>query len=374
MDSDMKQIMTEIKGSVESFASRITSLQTQVDAIDSKVSEQRIRPYDGGADPIRKALEESPELNRLREIGRGKAVVQIKDLANLQVKTTITSAALGSGSAGVLMPDQRPGVIPGAQRRLFMRDVLRKSTTTNNAVFFVRENVFTNAASPQVEAAQKGQSALTFTTDSEAVICIAHVIPLTRQALDDFTTLADYVSRKLLYGLRVVEDQQILFGDGTANNLHGIYTQATAFSTSLLKASQGWNKVDILRRALQQVERADEVPAGFFVINPDDWADMELVKSTTGEYLIGDPRSPATPNLWGRPVVVTTAMSAGNFLCGSSEACEIVDRMDAIVEFSTEDGSNFQFNLVTARCESRLALLTFRPNAMIRGSLNSSPA
>jgi HK97 family phage major capsid protein len=72
----------------------------------------------------------------------------------------------------------------------------------------------------------------------------------------------------------------------------------------LLGAS--FTKLDILRRALEQVELADETPAGFFILSPTDWATIELTKSTQGEYIVGSPGGTASaPSLWGKPVIVS---------------------------------------------------------------------
>ena len=64
---------------------------------------------------------------------------------------------------------------------------------------------------------------------------------------------------------------------------------------------------------------------------------------------------------------------AGTFLAGSSESAELIDRMDATVEASYETGNNFLINAVTLLCEERTVLVTYRPNAFVSGSLNSSP-
>jgi len=47
----------------------------------------------------------------------------------------------------------------------------------------------------------------------------------------------------------------------------------------------------------------------------------------------------------------------------------VFDREQASVEASFEDSVNFQKNMVTIRCEERLALAKFRTEAFIYGSL-----
>jgi HK97 family phage major capsid protein len=129
-----------------------------------------------------------------------------------------------------------------------------------------------------------------------------------------------------------------------------------------------------LRRAVQQVERNDEVPSGFFVMHQDDWANIELLKDRQGRYIVASPQASTTPQLWGKPVVVTTAMTAGHFLAGSTEAAEVHDRLDATIEVSLDYSDYRARNLATILCEERTVLTVYRPNAFVYGTLNSSPA
>ena len=68
--------------------------------------------------------------------------------------------------------------------------------------------------------------------------------------------------------MNLEEELQLLSGDNTGENLHGLITQATAFSTSLLSAASGWNRIDIVGRAIQQLTTAKEIPPTFIVMHP----------------------------------------------------------------------------------------------------------
>ena len=58
-----------------------------------------------------------------------------------------------------------------------------------------------------------------------------------------------------------------------------------------------------------------------------------------------------------------TSFELGAFQLGA----QIFDRMDAMVEISTEDDQNFRKNLVTVLAEERLALAVYRPEAFVKG-------
>jgi len=133
------------------------------------------------------------------------------------LKTTITSAAVGSSTPGILVPQRMPGIVKPGVRRLRVRDLMSRLSTSNNAVEFLKENAYTNTASPVAETISKPESALTFTIDSSPVKTIATWIPAAKQILDDFAALQGYIDQRLIEGLMDVEDYELVSGDGTGN-------------------------------------------------------------------------------------------------------------------------------------------------------------
>ena len=95
-----------------------------------------------------------------------------------------------------------------------------------------------------------------------------------------------------------------------------------------------------------------------------------MQKTTTGEYILGNPAASTPPQLFGLPVVPTAAITQGNFLVGAFDlAAQIYDRMAVEVLLSTEAGTNFTSNQVTIRAEERLALAVKQPLALIYGAM-----
>ena len=289
-----------------------------------------------------------------------------------ELKTTITSSAVGSSTPGILIPQRIPGIVPKPERRLTIRDLIPVRPTQNNAVEYVQENAFTNAASPVVEANSKAESALTFTISYDNVRCIAHWIPASRQILDDFEGLRAFIDHKLLYGLKLKEETELLNGDNLGDHLNGLVTRATAYAGTYDVAAD--TRIDKLRRAILEAEVANEVVSGI-VLNPVDWNRIETQKeepngANTGAYLVGNPRQLIeVPTLWGKPVVVSNSMTNGKFLIGAfSTQAQIFDRLQAAIDISTEHSDYFIKNLVAIRAEERLTLAVFRTTAFIYGS------
>jgi HK97 family phage major capsid protein len=243
-------------------------------------------------------------------------------------------------------------------------------------VDFVKVTSPLSIASPVAEGSVKPENSLSFATVSEKVRTLATWIPATRQVLDDFTELLSFIQSSLPYYVGLEEELQLLSGDATAENLHGLIPQATAFNSSLLpSASKGWTRIDILGCAIEQINAAKEIDPTFCVMHPSDWWALALTKDAYGRYILGSPQDLTVPRVFGLDVVRTTSISQGTFLVGSGSpvAAEIRDRMELQIDISTEHSDFFIRNLVAIRAEKRLALLTKRPASFITGSFSTSP-
>lgn len=376
METELKDVLGGIRTSVDGFGTKLanldkkyTDLQTQVDAIDSRGRERNV--FDGGETKgLASEVFEADAFRHFAETGHGRIAVKIADF---QKKTAVTRATLGSGTSGVLMPERVSGIIPSTIRTFRVRDLLRQISTTAGEIDFVKVTGYSKA-SPQSEGNEKLEASITFASDSEKVKTLAHWIPVSRQALQDLAQLEEALNVHLMAGLRNEEDLQLLSGDGTGENLNGLGTLATAFDTSLLSAASGWTRIDVLARAIQQLAEADAAPEGI-VLNPRDWWNIILTKDSTGRYIHGDPATMTETRLWGLPCSVTTAMTAGTFLTGAFQSgAAMYVRMDGVIEVSDSHADYFIRNKVAARCEERVALVTYKPEHFVCGSFTTSPA
>ena len=299
----------------------------------------------------------------------------VRGRASVEVKSIISSLATdANGSAGdMIVPDRIPGVIMPGQRRMTVRDLLTPGRTASNSVQYVKETGFTNAAATVSETTgpTKPQSDIKFDVLTSNVTTIAHWVLATRQILDDVPMLQSYIDGRLRYGLALVEENQLLNGSGTGTDLAGIYTQATAF-TPPITIPATVTRIDVLRLAMLQTALSELMATGV-VLHPADWAAIELLKDGQGQFIVGNPQGTITPTLWGQPVVSTQSMATGKFLTGAFQlGAQIFDRMDAVVEISTEDDQNFRKNLVTVLAEERLALAVYRPEAFVKGDFTAA--
>lgn len=400
MDEKLKALQAELKtyfekaaeqqtkfGTIsEELKTKIDALQRQVDAVDVKLAGRLTT--EEVEDGFEDQMKNDASLQRLLKDKRGNAVINFAGKSARSIferKTTITSAAVGTAVSGVLQIGRLPDITMEPRQQLTIRDLLTANPTTFQVIDFVKVLQPMSPASPVAEASTKPENQATFTTVSERVKTIATWIPASRQILDDMSELMTFIRTMMPYYVNLEEELQMLSGDNVGENLHGLIPQASAFSIGLLQSS-GWNKIDIIGRAIQQITAAKELPPTFVVMHPNDWWDIRLTKDGFGRYILGDPQQGSlagvgfgvvnpTQNLFGLAVIATTNIAQGAFLVGTGNpiAAEIRDRMEMQIDISTEHSTFFTQNLVAVRAEKRLALITRRPGSFVTGSFTTSP-
>nr|WP_312296118.1 phage major capsid protein [Brevundimonas diminuta] len=285
-----------------------------------------------------------------------------KGTCRIEVNNVITSASAG----GLIVPTRDGEVVSLRRRAPRIRSLLNVGSTGSNLVEYAKQSVRTNNAGVVGENTLKPESDYAWVKADAPVRTIAHWVPISRNTLDDAASLQTELDSELRYGLDIAEDEELLNGDGTGEHLTGLRSEATAYAAPFVLADE--TPIDTLRLALLQLELEDYAGDGF-ILNPMEWARIELTKNTMGGYIFANVLQLAGPVLWGRSVVSTTAMDQGDFMAGEfGVAGTIYDRMDAEVLFSTEDRDNFVKNMITARAEKRLAFAIKRPKALVDGT------
>jgi HK97 family phage major capsid protein len=357
-------VANETKSQIEAHSEKLDAMLERLANIEQK-GLPTVESKEGRVD-IGKSFLDSDQFKMMAEGRSGRA--------RLDIKTAIINA---TGQNQPLVPaDRLGGVSTEPNRMLSIRDIIPSSATSSNLIEFVKENVFTNNAGPQVagspeafENVTKPESGITFTLSTAAVTTLAHFIPASKQVLDDSPSLASFINGRLMYGLKLVEETQLVTGSGANGNLNGFHTQATAYS---VQSPQLTNELDIVREMIKQAHVAEYGMPDYIVMNPQDWYDIDVRKVGTSDdrYVVGNPREMSNPRLWGVPVVVSNSMTSGQVVVGSfGMGCEIKDRQAASVEVSLEDSTNFQKNMVTIRAEERIAFCVYRPSAFIKATI-----
>jgi HK97 family phage major capsid protein len=282
----------------------------------------------------------------------------------IAIENALTTPS-GVDQRDLVAPDRQP--IQGLpQQKLMIRDLIPSTPTTSNLIEFARQVSRANNAAPVANGAEKPESDLEFELAEAPVRTIAHWLPVTRQTFEDVAGLQAIIDSELRFGLRLKEEQQILAGDGTGQNLHGLIPQAQVFAPAFSVAQE--NALDRILLAIVQAQQA-RLPVDGVVINDITWAQLISLKDSEGRYLAGNSGGPfgTIPGLlWQVRVVASPSMAEGEALVGAfGLAARLHDRLDVEVLVSSEDRDNFIKNMLTVRAEERTALAVRVPDAFV---------
>ena len=342
----------------------LNKLKAQITELEQKSAQ--IRPID----IQKKTL--GQEFVDCEEFITGHKIMGSKSTINMFIKADITTANTGNaGDAGAaIAPNRLPGIQELPKQRLTIRNLIAPGHTELPTVSYTVETGFTNNAGVVAEGKLKPQSDITLANKTVNTQVIAHWTRATKQILSDAPQVQSLINSRLIYGLQLKEEYQLLHGDGTGDNLHGIIPQASAFNPPAgLTTPTPTTGIDIIRIAMLQAALA-EYPATAHVLNPIDWAGIELLKDSEGRYLIGNPQGTLTPTLWGLPVITTQSIAYGKFLTGAfNMGAQVFDQWNSRIEASFQ-GDDFTTNRITFLAEERLALAVYRPEAFVYGSMN----
>jgi len=276
----------------------------------------------------------------------------------------------------VIESDRLPGVYFDPDRATHVRQFLTQTSTTSDNVRYVQETGYTDGTDVQAEGAAKGVSDFSLEAKDAPVRTIASYIRVSRQMLDDTAFLTSYINQRLPKKLFLEEDDQILYGNGSNENLEGITAVAQSFSaiTGLSLVS----RFDALVNSISQVRTDNgEYQASAIMLNPEDYYIMLVEKDNENRYYFPDAVrfGGQPPRVAGVPVITNTAVAADDFIVGDFNlGATMALREGVSLQFFEQDQDNVIKNLVTVRVEERLALPIHNPNAFVYGDFTTALA
>lgn len=328
------------------------------------------------------------EVEGLRTISKGQTI-------NMDVGSGFFGEAGPAGQRALVteaglpadyLPVQR---LPGIRRPLdtfgSLRDVLTvMQINDGGGIQYFRENVFTNSAAEVAEATAttgtsglKPESGITFTQETANVSIIAHWIPITKQTLMNAPELRSYIEGRLIDGLRLREDNELLNGDGVAPNIEGLLNVTgiqvldAAYFTANPVADAGTDNENFNRvlRAKTLAATVGRARANFTVLNPIDHEVFMTSTDANQQYFGAGPFAAGlVPTLWGMPVISNENIAEGTALVGDGREAAILDRMAANVQAGWVN-DDFIRNMIRLLAEEAVGLAVFRPAAFVEVAL-----
>ena len=376
-----EETAAELKKAEERLESVGTDLKDHAARLE-EVEKQSKRIMSGGgnaADQLKLSAGEqfvlSEEFQRAAKSGaRGTDAFKLNSLfTKKSVSRMELKELVGDGPSGdaLVQPERDMTIYRDPARRInHVRQLMGTRTTTSDAIEFIQhtEN-FPRAGAQDGQFSEKAESNLEFGLQTSPVVTIAHWTPVSRQILNDAPMLRAYIDGELMHGLMLEEDEQILYGDGSAGTMTGILN--TTGVQDVGDRDPDDNRIDHLRKAFRDARIAHYAADGV-LMHPEDWAEIELLKGDDGQYLwavVSNVVAGAEPTVWRVPVVESTAINPGDFLTGSwAMGGYLWDREQSSIRVSESHADYFIRNGVAILAEERLALTVVRPSAFVKGS------
>ncbi|MFF4425039.1 phage major capsid protein [Streptomyces sp. NPDC001549] len=265
---------------------------------------------------------------------------------------------------------------------LSLRQLIPTVQNSSGRFAYLRQTVRTNNAAVVAAGALKPTSVYTLARVDDRVRTIAHLSePIAKQDLDDIGMLRQFIDQEMRLGLDIALEEEILEGSGSGEHMTGMAnvsgSQSQAFATDILTTA---------RKAVTKLERYGYLARAGFVMTPEDWEAFELLQDNEGRFYYNGPAGPAvnaaTRRLWGVPVVVSDAATAGTAHLADFSQMRLQVRQEGVLDWSENvyrpDGisegvgaSDFERNLVTFRFEGRFGLEILRPSAIVEIDLTA---
>lgn len=304
--------------------------------------------------------------------GNMKASVIINEIEAKSANDPMLTSNTAHGN--VIQAYRRPGIMPGVFRPLTIESLLPSINIASNAFEYVKETKFENGADFHAEGAKIGKSSVEFETVSDTVKNIGHMARISKQLVADAPALLAYINLRMVYGVDLKVEDQIVNGVKGSNAFDGLFQTSsfTAHGCQLANLGGATAKPTIFDLILYTKTKmeANFLRPNVILMHPTDWSTLLMTKNASGDYYLGTPSSMASKTLWGIPVFTSPAIPVGKFMvCDTTQAGMIYARQGLELALYEQDEDNVQKGLVTIVARRRLGLGLEKKEALIGGDL-----
>lgn len=303
---------------------------------------------------------ESLKGSLLANIDKIKGLKSGKEGFEMTVKAVDTMLESTNISGGNVPVEQRiAGLNTIPSRRVRFLDALSRRPANSNLISWVYQSGKEGAAGGTAEGATKNQIDFDLVVASQAVVKRTAFIKVSTEMLDDIDFIESEIRAELMRELLKDVESSAFSGNGTAPNLNGVYTVATAFAAgSFAAAVDNANEVDVLVVAKNQIAIAEQDAPNLIFMHPTDVTKLKLVKvsSTDKRYVERLAMIGGNLSLDGIPIVETTLVTVGEYLMGDFNKALLYELGSLRIEMGL-DGNDYTKNLRTILAEWRGAVV-----------------
>lgn len=192
---------------------------------------------------------------------------------------------------------------------------------------------------------------------------VASFFGISEDMMDDLSWVIGEINDAAQYDLKLQEETQLLSGDGTENNLTGLFNRGiqTMDKDELSDA-------DRLSKAALQITTTTNFQADAYVMNPLDFWKLTIAKDANGNYL----NLTDGAKLWNIPTVATAAITEGTALVGAFKSAKVLRKGGLVVKMTDSDTDDFLHFKQKCRVSERLGLQVKYPKAFVEVTLGKA--
>lgn len=192
---------------------------------------------------------------------------------------------------------------------------------------------------------------------------VASFFGISEDMMDDLSWVIGEINDAAQYDLKLQEESQLLSGDGSENNLAGLFNRGiqTMDKDELSDA-------DRLSKAALQITTTTNFQADAYVMNPLDFWKLTIAKDANGNYL----NLTDGAKLWNIPTVATAAITEGTALVGAFKSAKVLRKGGLVVKMTDSDTDDFLHFKQKCRVSERLGLQVKYPKAFVKVTLGKA--
>jgi HK97 family phage major capsid protein len=263
-------------------------------------------------------------------------------------------------SGGNVPVEQRiAGLNTIASRRVRLLDIVAKGAASSNVISWVYQANKDGAAGGTAEGATKNQIDFDLVVASQTVVKRTAYIKVSDEMISDIDFIQTEINNELMRELLKDVENQAYQGNGTAPNLNGIRTVATAFVAGTFAATvDNANQADVLTVAINQILIANQPMPTYILMHPSELTKLKLYKVSTTDkrYIDRLALIAGEMTLDGVPIIATTLVTGDEYLVGAFDMATLYDKGEVMIEIGL-DGNDFTKNMRTIRAEWRGAMV-----------------
>lgn len=302
--------------------------------------------------------------------------------ASSEFKAASDTHVVGTGTAGtgyapVVTQVDMDGVWP-YERPLVVADLFGSVTLSGNAntVEYPVYGALEGDAGTVGEGGRSRRPICRPRWESDSLKEVAAWWKVTDNMAEDLSYIVSEINNHARYNLQLLEETQLLSGDGTGANVKGLLTRDIQ---TMAQAAD--SDPDRIFKARTKIAVATGFRADAIVINPADYETIRLSKDTNGQYYgggyfngqYGNGTIMQDPPLWGLKTVVTEAIAQGTALVGAFRLGGAVIRKGGLrAESTNSHADDFTNDLITFRVRERLGLQVKYPKAFVKVTLGKA--